>query len=244
MTCLAHITLAATERVDLLEAIFIFLGLMAYVLPSILKRWQGRGADDGTPADSVEESRPGRRRRAPRAGGSFEGSERSQRERRKEPLERWRELLLGDEPAPVPKPRPRKISMPPAPAPAQGEVSDPSPTLIELRETIDELHEAFDQRHAELEETHTGLPSESLASPLVSPVLSEIPEEDLLEQQIGGSNDSGAMDGSISARSEVDRKTARPGARRAWRRAVVNAEILAPPIALRSPSEISGRMPG
>jgi hypothetical protein len=233
---LAQLPLAAPDAGSLLEGIVIFLGLLAYLVPTLIKQWQARTGQAGEGADSDEPARPGRR--TPRSGGTFVGPQSSSRKPRKEALDRWRELLLGEEPAPTRKPI--QVKRPAPPRPAVEAPVDRSATLVELGESIEALHQELDQSHAQLEEAHSSLPSESLTSDLVSPALAQLPTEDELES-LGSQDEIG---GRAPRRSAAARHAAARTSRSAWRRAVVLTEVFAPPIALRSPSETSGRMPG
>lgn len=235
----ALLPLGLEDGGSLAEAVVIFLGLCAYALPRLIKAFQDRKAERGesTAFEGDEETLPGRRPRrgAPPAGGAFADPKRAARERRREALARWQELLIGEEPKPEPK-RPRTVVRAPQPRPPAVEVERPSPTLVELGHSIDELHQALEQRHAELEVTHQGLPGASLGPP----ALSSAPTEDDFETLV----DYAASVGAIAAPSQVERETSRPGSRHAWRQAVVLSELFGRPVALRSPFESPGRLPG
>lgn len=237
----AQLPLALEDGGSLAEAIVIFLGLCAYALPRLIKAFQDRKAEGGESAADEDEALPGRRPRrgAPQGGGAFVDPKRAARQRRKETLARWQELLIGEEPKPEPKPR-RPVVRKPEARPSATEVERPSPTLVELGHSIDELHQALEQRHAQLEETHTGLPGASLGSTLDSQVLSAAPAEDEFETRIDYASRAAAID----APARVESKPRRLVSRHAWRQAVVLTEIFGAPIALRSPAESPGRMPG
>ncbi|MCA8980027.1 MAG: hypothetical protein KDC14_08380 [Planctomycetes bacterium] len=228
----------ALEGGSLGEAIIVFLGLLAYVVPGLIKRWQER---EGASQQS-DEGRPGRRpgRRGARGGGAFTDPAHDPRERRKQALKRWQDLLVGeDEPQPAPRPK-KPVAKTPAPRPTAIELEPPSPTLVELGESIEELHRTLAERQAQLEETHAGLPTEALVSPLVTSVLGALPEEDELESL----TQLVAVDEDPVRLPDSSRRTVRHVPRAAWRRAVVLSEVFAPPIALRPPAETAGRLPG
>lgn len=220
------------------ELIFLVVAAIAYAVPQLIKWLQER---NGTAPleDGSEPPLPGRRptRRAPRGGGEFVDPKQAAQRRRAEQRDRWRELLMGEEPVPLPRrrdPVPVKSLRRPEP------VESPSPTLVELGESIDELHRTLDRRHEQLDETHSGLPSESVESSLVSPQLSKAPSEDDLET---GSRHREA--GGVFEAPEVDlTRSAVRTHPHPWRQALVLSELFGAPIALRSPSETPGRMPG
>jgi len=240
MISMAQIPLAVPDVSNWGEGLVIFFALLAYSVPRLIKLWQERSERAGEAGDGRGEVPPGRRpgRRSPRGGGVFVDPNSAPGGGGKEALERWRDLLLGEEPAPPPQPR--QVIRPAQRKAVRPEPQTSSPTLVELGESIEELHNALDLRHEQLEETHSSLPSESQASEFMSPALAQIPAEDELESI--ASRELAAGRG--SALTEVPRTAAKKPQHRAWRRAVVLSEVFAPPIALRSPSEISGRMPG
>ena len=244
MPDLAYLTLGLDEG-KLGEAIIVFLGLLAYLVPSILKRLQGKGEEES----SEEVVRPGRRRkRSPRGGGEFLGGPPKQaapKERKARDL--WRELLTGeDQPEPRRPATPSRPGAPPVarrPQPTAQPVEEQPPVLTDLGHSLEELHETLERRHQELEEAHAGLPSESTRAPLVSSSLTGLPSEDRLEE-IGG--DLASTGTSLAQRLTVAPPTVRAarGHRRAWRRAVIASEVLAPPVALRDRTQQPGRLPG
>jgi len=239
------------------EALVVFLGLLVYVVPALLraakeKREKGQGTAPGR--------KPGRRpgRRAARGGGMFTGEFNGPQAPgggSQPPKNPWRELLEGRpstpppvqrapttspvttpaaQPMPPPMPPPLQTSMRP---PLKPSLASNEGDLVKLEHTIDDLHETLDRRHEQLEQTRARLPSESQDSVLVRPRLARLPSEDSLETQL-------SPQAPIIPQRPVTRVASLARAPGAWRHAVVLSEILARPIALRPPSEAPGRLPG
>jgi len=243
------------------EALVVFLGLLVYVVPALLraakeKREKGKGAAPGR--------KPGRRpgRRASRGGGMFTGEFNGPQAPGggSQPLkDAWRELLEGRPSTPPPgqrAPTPSPVTTPaaqpmpppmqtpmrpplraPAPAPVRPRLASDEGDLVELEHAIDDLHETLDRRHEQMEQTRARLPSESQDSVLVKPRLALLPSEDSLETQL-------SPRAPLIPQRPVTRVASLVRAPGAWRHAVVLSEILARPIALRPPSEAPGRLPG
>ena len=254
MSSLAMLHLAV-EGESFFEALIVFLGLLAYAVPAVI-RWLQERFGDGTPgAEGAEGERdepalPGRRPKSRRArgGGTFVGPDgRPARREGRTGAEIFRELMRGGEPE-----RPRRQGGPPVarrPQPAREEpprvepLFDPEPptepaTMTDFGHSLEELHETLDRRRARLEETRESLPSAASSSSLTS--LTGLPSEEDALERIGGDS---VFATRLSAPSVGRAARARRPARRArsgWRAAVVASELLAPPVALRDPSRGPG----
>lgn len=241
----------ALEGESLIEAIVVFLGLLAYAVPRFL-RWLKERFGLNIPG-LEEEARdepalPGRRphkRRAP-GGGTFVGEdgERAPREGRTG-AEIFRDLMRGEDERPRPgsapvarRPEPSRSKPAARPQPTQPQPPTEPATLSDFGHSIEDLHERLDGERAEA--ARASLPSaagDSLSS------LSGLPSEDALEG-LGGDSVFAPRVATPSVPTG-DAASRRPGtrARSGWRAAVVASELLAPPLALRDPDRHAGALP-